>query len=227
MPEFVRARSEEQKAHRLEEIKTATERLFTNRPYHKITLAVVAEELGWSRASLYNYASTKEEIFLSIIADKRDAYINALLTALPEGCEFEAETIAEVWAGIANAHRDFFRYGDILYTVVETNVSMEKLVEFKRGYYEGVDRMKAQLPCVLGVRQDRIEAFVNSVYHQGVGLRCSCLENPLVKKAVAQLGIEPYRVDFRTEMRDFIAMSLTWHRRSDKAGESNPSLKTI
>lgn len=214
MSEFIRARSEEQKAQRFGEIKAAAERLFAERPYHEITLGVIAEELGWSRASLYNYASTKEEVFLSVIADKRDAYNDALLAALPEGCGFGIDTIAEVWAGIANAHRDFFRYGDMLYTVVETNVGVERLVEFKRGYYDGVARMKAQLPGVLGVAPERIEVFMNSVYHQGVGLCCSCMDNPLVKEAVARLGVEPYQVDFRAEMRDFIAMSLAWYGRN-------------
>ena len=211
MSDFIRARSDEQKAQRFGEIKAATERLFADRPYHEITLATIAEELDWSRASLYNYAATKEEVFLSIIADKRDAYTDALLAALPEGCGFGIDTIAEVWAGIANAHRDFFRYGDMLYTVVETNVGVEKLVEFKRGYYDGVARMKAQLPSVLGIDPERIEVFMNSVYHQGVGLCCSCMDNPLVKEAVARLGMKPYHVDFRAEMRDFVAMSLAWY----------------
>lgn len=211
MSEFIRARSEEQKTQRFREIKATAERLFAEHPYHEITLSTIAEELGWSRASLYNYAATKEEVFLSVIADKRDAYTDALLTALPEGCGFGIDTIAEVWAGIANAHRDFFRYGDMLYTVVETNVGVEKLVEFKRGYYDGVARMKAQLPSVLGIDPERIEVFMNSVYHQGVGLCCSCMDNPLVKEAVARLGMKPYHVDFRAEMRDFVAMSLAWY----------------
>lgn len=220
MSDFIRARSEEQKAQRFGEIKTTAEALFANRPYHEITLATISEALGWSRASLYNYAATKEEVFLAIIADKRDAYTNALLTALPEGCGFGIDTIAEIWAGIANVHRDFFRYGDMLYTVVETNVSVEKLVEFKRGYYDGVERMRRQLPSVLGIGPERIEAFMNSVYHQGVGLCCSCMDNPLVKTAVAQLGVEPYQVDFRAEIRDFILMSLKWYSRQAKTESS-------
>lgn len=212
MSDFIRARSEEQKAMRLEEIKAAAERLFADRPYHEITLTVIADELGWSRANLYKYVATKEEVFLSLMADKRDAYVDALLASLPEGCGFSVGTIAEVWAGIANAHRDFFRYGDLLYTVIETNVSVERLVEFKRGYYEGVERMRAQLPSVLGIAPERTETLVNSIYHQGVGLCCSCLGNPLVREAVERLGVVPQPVDFRAGMRDFIEMSLTWHR---------------
>lgn len=211
MSDFIRARSEEQKAMRLEEIKAATERLFKSRPYHEITLTVIADELGWSRANLYKYVSTKEEVFLSLMADKRDAYTEALLSSFPEGCGLSHATIAEVWAGIANAHRDFFRYGDLLYTVIETNVSVERLVEFKRGYYEGVERMKRQLPSVLGVAPEKIEQLTNSVYHQGIGLCCSCMENPLVREAVERLGVRPATVDFREAMKDFIEMSLAWN----------------
>lgn len=211
MSGFIRARSDEQKAQRLAEIKAAAERQFAARPYHEITLTTIADELGWSRANLYKYASTKEEVFLSLTADKRDAYYEALLAALPEGCGLDSGTIAEVWAGIANAHRDFFRYGDLLYTVIETNVGVDKLVEFKRGYYESLEHMRRQLPSVLEVPAERIEMLVNSVYHHGVGLCCSCLENPLVREAVAQLGITPSLVDFRAEMRDFVAMCLSWY----------------
>lgn len=212
MTDFIRARSDEQKAQRLNQIKSAAERQFAERPYHQITLTTIAEELGWSRANLYKYAATKEEIFLAIMADKRDAYTNALLAALPEGCDFAPEVSAEVWSGIVNAHYDYFRYSDLLFTVIETNVSVEKLVEFKRGYYDKLPSVCRQLSSALGVPEERVEELVNTVYYHGVGLAGSCLNNPLVQQAVAQLSITPARVDFRAAMRDFILMCLEWYR---------------
>ena len=138
MAEFIRARSAEQKGQRLEEIKGAVRRQFAARPYHEITLTTIADELGWSRANLYKYVSTKEEVFLLLTADEMDAYFNALLTALPEGCGLAPDTVAEVWAGIANAHQEYFRLGDLLTTIVETNVTVERLMAFKRAYYDHV-----------------------------------------------------------------------------------------
>lgn len=213
MADFIRARSDEQKAQRLDEIKAAAERQFAAHPYHQITLTTIAEELGWSRANLYKYAATKEEIFLAIMADKRDAYTDALLVALPEGCGFSPEVAAEVWAGIANAHREYFRYSDLLFTVIETNVSVERLTEFKRGYYGKLPEVCRQLSAVLGVPEEHVEKLVNTVYYHGVGLAGSCLNNPLVQQAVASLGIELKRVDFKEAMRDFILMCLKWYRR--------------
>ena len=47
MSEFIRARSDEQKAQRLAEVKAAARKQFAEKPYHEITLTTIAEELGW------------------------------------------------------------------------------------------------------------------------------------------------------------------------------------
>lgn len=212
MADFKRARSCKQKEQRMTEIKAAAETLFAEKPYQEITLTSVAEQLEWSRANLYKYVTTKEEIFLAIAADKRDAYTAALLAALPVGCGFSNDTVADVWAGLANAHRDFFHYSGMLITVIETNVSLEKLTEFKRGYYQGLEKTRAQLSQVLNVKPEFIEELTNTVYYHGVGLTGPCTNNPLIVKAVASLGIERQPVDFQTAMRDFITMALPWYQ---------------
>lgn len=119
MADFIRARSADQKIQRMEEIKAAARAQFEERPYHDITLTTIADSLGWSRASLYKYVTTKEEIFLELSADARDSYYDALLTAFPEGCGYSTEVAAEVWAGIINAHQDWLRFGDMLFTIIE------------------------------------------------------------------------------------------------------------
>lgn len=212
MADYIRARSDEQKAERLEEVKAALDHQFATRPFHEITLTTLADELGWSRTNLYKYVATKEEVFLAVFADKRDAYMDALEAALPAGCGFDNATIASVWAGIACAHRDFFRYGDLLYSVIETNVGYEKLKEFKRRYYENLKPFSAQMAGVLGIAPERVEHFTNTVYHHCVGLAGSCLNNPRVLRALEELGVESAPVDFQAETRDFVAMLLSWYQ---------------
>ena len=213
MAEFIRARSPEQKGQRLEEIKGAVRRQFAERPYHEITLTTIADELGWSRANLYKYVSTKEEVFLLLTADEMDAYFNALLTALPEGCGLVPDTVAEVWAGIANAHQEYFRLGDLLTTIVETNVTVERLMDFKRGYYAHVDEMREHLPQVIGIEPEHVEPLLLAVYYHATGLVSSCWSNPLIAEALRRLEIERPETDFRAEMRDFIAMCLERYTR--------------
>lgn len=208
MAEFIRARSAEQKGQRLEEIKGAVRRQFAARPYHEITLTTIADELCWSRANLYKYVSTKEEVFLLLTADEMDSYFNALLTALPEGCGLSPDTVAEVWAGIANAHQEYFRLGDLLTTIVETNVTVERLMAFKRAYYDHVAQMRERLPLILDIAPERVEPLLIAIYYHATGLVSGCWSNPLIAEALERLEIARPETDFRAEMRDFIGMCL-------------------
>ena len=213
MAEFIRARSPEQKGQRLEEIKGAVRRQFAERPYHEITLTTIADELGWSRANLYKYVSTKEEVFLLLTADEMDAYFNALLTALPEGCGLAPDTVAEVWAGIANAHQEYFRLGDLLTTIVEANVTIERLMAFKRAYYDHVAQMREHLPLILDIAPERVEPLLVAIYYHATGLVSGCWSNPLTAEALERLEIARPETDFRAEMRDFIGMCLDHYAR--------------
>ena len=96
MADYIRARSDEHKEERLSQIKEATAELFSAFPYSEITLTTIAEKLGWSRANLYKYVTTKEEIFLEICAEKMSAYYGALLSAFPEGNNFTTEVIKDM-----------------------------------------------------------------------------------------------------------------------------------
>ena len=103
MADYIRARSDEHKEERLSQIKEATAELFASCPYSEITLTTIAEKLDWSRANLYKYVTTKEEIFLEISAEKMAAYYGSLLSAFPEGNNFTPDVITEVWADSSNA----------------------------------------------------------------------------------------------------------------------------
>ena len=188
-------------------------RQFATRPYHEITLTTIAEELGWSRANLYKYVTTKEEIFLLLTGNECDTYFDALLAALPEGRERALADVADTWADVASAHQEYFRLGDLLTTIVETNVTVERLMAFKRGYYERVAELRAHLPQVIGIAPERVEPLLLAVYYHATGLVSSCWSNPLIAEALERLEIERPELDFRAEMRDFIGMCLEHYAR--------------
>ena len=91
MSDFIRARSPEQKEQRIAEIKEAADSLFRTRPYNEITLSTIAEQLSWTRANLYRYVSTKEEIYLQIAEDCMRSYYDALDNAVPAGCGYTSD----------------------------------------------------------------------------------------------------------------------------------------
>lgn len=208
MAEFIRARNNEQKELRMAEIKAAADSLFFHKPYHEITLTTIAKQLSWSRANLYKYVTTKEEIFLELCEEKRTAYFQALKSAFPIGCGYSLDVWAEVWAGILNAHRSYLHYSSILLVIIETNVSVERLAMFKKNYYSSVDEVLDMLSQNLKLTKDDAEELLLSVYYHAIGIGSSCLENPLIVQAleIANLKKEPY--DFQKEMKKFISILL-------------------
>lgn len=213
MTEFVRARSRKQKHLRMEEIKAATDTLFSTLPYHEITLTMIANQLSWTRANLYKYVTTKEDIFLELCADKMNSYFDALFAAFPAGCGYSPQVLAEVWAGILNAHKDYLHYGDILSAIVETNVNVDRLVEFKKNYYEKSGKLSRLLHQNLEVSEkDAYELFL-SVHYHAVGIHSICLKNPLVEQALKQAQLPAPEIDFRENLKKFISIQLEYYCR--------------
>lgn len=208
MSEFKRARSDEQKEQRMQEIKDVVDELFATTPYHNITLTTIADKLNITRANLYQYVSTKEEIFLALSEDKRDVYYDALLAAIPVGCGYCVDVIAEVWAGILNAHRDHLHYCDILSTIVETNVSIERLAAFKKRYYERAYEVSERIGSLLGLSKEDSYLLLLNVHYHAVGVNSICRWNPLVAEALARENLTAPKVDFRENMKEYILMNL-------------------
>ena len=207
----VRARSEKQKEQCLVEIKEAADALFSAIDYQEITLTTIANKLGWSRCKLYNYVTTKEDIFLEIIADKRDAYMTNLLSAYPLGCTYSHEVLAEVWANILNCHRDYLKYCAILSTIIETNVSIERLAAFKKSYYTLADQLNSVLAENLHISNEKAEQLFLAIYHYAVGTNSGCQNHPLIKEAMSLIGKERTDIPFCETMKDFILMCLNWY----------------
>ncbi len=58
-------------------LKTATD-LFSEKGYHELTMEEIAEEIGVSKGTIYNYFSSKENLYLEILKESFEA-IEALL----------------------------------------------------------------------------------------------------------------------------------------------------
>ena len=195
------------------QIKEATAELFENAPYAEITLTTIAEKLGWSRANLYKYVTTKEEIILEIAADKMEAYYGSLISALPEGCNFSIEVIAEVWAGILNANQDYMRYVSYLNPVIETNVTVERLAVFKKKYYDLANAVSNRLATMLKIPQEAAYKIQLDVLFYASSNAVCCYKNPLVQEALKKINITPPPMDFYKDMKDFLKMRLEWGSR--------------
>ena len=220
MTDFVRARSEEQKQARMAEIKAAADELFCSVPYQEITLSTIAGKLSWTRANLYKYVTTKEEIYLEICSDKMQSYFDDLFAAFPDEKPFTPDQWAAAWADVLNAHRDYLRYSDILCTIIEVHVTACRLASFKTSYHAHRDAFVRLMEVRLGLSShDASEVFLSVLYH-AAGLCGSCHSNPVMLEAMKIAGIPYKKRDFRLNMYEFIRMNL-WYYLSGPAGENS------
>lgn len=214
MTDYIRARSDDQKEERLNQIKNATADLFESCPFNEITLSTISEKLGWSRANLYKYVTTKEEIILEIAADKMTAYYNSLMAAFPKGNNFSTEVVAEVWAGIVNAHQDYMRYVSYLNPVIETNVTVERLAVFKKKFYDLSFGFRDILALMLNISKEKANKLQVDLLMYASAKASTCYNNPLVQQALKKINIKPEKMDFYKDVKDFILMGIDWTKKN-------------
>ncbi len=203
-----RARSPEKKQERFNQIMEVTNDLFLKHSYHDITLTTIAKALNWSRGNLYKYVNTKEEIFLEIYLSKQKEFIDALKET------FELKKIDQVYfanklSQCFDQHRLYLRYHNILSSIIETNVSVEKLADFKIKSYKQreyfFELLQVQCPH-LSLKQVKM-LFLTLMYH-ACGLDSHTHGTKLLKDAMNLANLEICYDDYCQLMSNFIIMCL-------------------
>ena len=203
-----RARSPEKKQERFNQIMEVTNDLFLKQSYHDITLTTIAKTLNWSRGNLYKYVNTKEEIFLEIYLSKQEEFIDSLKES------FELKKIDQVYfanklSQCFDQHRLYLRYHNILASIIETNVSVEKLADFKIKSYKQreyfFELLQIQCPQ-LSPKQVKM-LFLTLMYH-ACGLDSHTHGTKLLEDAMALANLEIYYDDYCQLMSNFIIMCL-------------------
>ena len=97
-------------------------------------------------------------------------------------------------------------------TIIETNVTLDRLKVFKKGYFDYLDQLYSQMGAMLGVPKDRFNYLISTIHFHGAGMVGGCAANPMVAQALNELGIDNPKLDFRSSMEEFICMCLHhWH----------------
>ena len=207
MSEYIRARSPEQKQERMQAIMTAADTLFAKQPYHQITMGAIAEELGWSRSNLYKYAATQEEIFLALHSAKNRAWIEDLASALSDA-PLPMREFARIWAETTVRHASFLRYQEILISIIESNVTLERLTEFKRDFAAMTPAVNEILSRQCGIDHTAAQGLYLRLLYQAPGLwnHFHCAE--LTREAIAAAGLPQAEGNFVDSYADFVLLCL-------------------
>ncbi len=196
----------------MNEIMEATDKLFTEKTYHEITLTTIAEALGWSRGNLYKYVTTKEEIFLELYLKKQTAYLNDTRFALSNKEDLTDEILADIWSKVLDNNHSFLSYYSILATIIETNVTVERLAEFKKRVVTDAVDVIALLEKHGKLTPEKANKLFATMIFHATGLNNSCNLNPIIKEAMKIAEIPEMNIDFANDFKEFMIMCLKGYK---------------
>ena len=119
---------------RKEEIISACKTLYRDMSFKEITILKIAEYTTFSRASIYNYFETKEEIFLAILQREYELWV-ADLQLLTESSEsMTKDDVAKALASSLEKRKLLLKLMSMNHYDMEENSREERLCEFKVAY---------------------------------------------------------------------------------------------
>ncbi|GAA5532929.1 TetR/AcrR family transcriptional regulator [Deinococcus aluminii] len=145
-PRPARARSPEEKGQRRDDILRAAERLWTSTPYAELSMNQVAREAQLAKGTLYLYFDTKEELFLALLTEHLQHWLEQVTALLDERQPRTPEGAAEVLIQSARDQEPLRRLLILLGTVLERNVRPELALNFKREFRRMVQGVLERLP---------------------------------------------------------------------------------
>lgn len=207
-----RATSTDEKYLKRSQILSAARELFLLDDRQLPAVANIAKQAGLAKGTVYLYFSTKEEIFLALLAEEFAGLLGAIqhyLQALPSGQkrpnkaskEKFADGLIDVIADYLVTHPEFLRLDAMSYSVLEQNLSDDFLYAFKYELTQTLVTTGKRLDEILGAEAGRGTSLLLRTYALMRGLWQSLDYPEHLQKLLAHKMFAPIRPDFQAEIR--------------------------
>ena len=205
-----RARSDLQKSQRSESILDAASRLLYRQPINEISLNAIAREANISKASVYRYFESREDLFLQLTLEASGKWREVLLKRLRRlERTNDANQIADVLVSTTLENEIFARLISVLTTVFERNVSTDVLAKFKQSFFKDLQFVIDAVGCVLtDLNENQVQHLMGITYFQIVGLWPASHPVPEVEAALNLPELSHFRVDFEQSLRRTIIVTI-------------------
>lgn len=198
-----RARSKEQKGQRLLEVLSVARDLLGRRPFYAITMAEISRDLSFTRANLYKYFASREEIFLTLLAHEiRDFGERLQEKWKVEGCKVRSvENFLGLWVPALAGEELLLTLTSMAGTILEKNCSDRVLLESKRAMAEAMERffvpiLRSYFPA-LGVEE--LSRMLNYLVVTANGLFPFCGLSLSQKELLFSNGLDQMVHEFEEE----------------------------
>ena len=206
-----RARKPEQKEKRRADLLNAAAELFQERGFEGVPLVRIAEQAGVSKAAVYSYFDSKEEIFLELMIEDFRAWATRIERALaPLAGSNDAQSVAAAIVSSAVESPRMIALASILSSVLEQKVGEEQLVEFKTEIVDLIRRNSNALhAAVPALSVEQLGTYLHWVMAMSNGLWPETNPSPVLKAVLSRPEFVHMRSDHAAELERAAAVMLT------------------
>ncbi len=207
---MLRARAEADKAIKRKSILDSAMVLFHGNSGLMPTVVQIAQHAGMGKGTVYLYFSTREEIFLSLLSEGLEAWINHIDSNVNKGKPVAVETIVESTCSYIELHPELLSLASMMNSILEKNIESEKVVLFKQNLLKHLQEVAANITRHFPkLTDDEATLMILKGYALILGLwQLSSLPGA-VQKMLQEREMGILNVDFSKEIRD--SLIALWH----------------
>jgi|GEM_PF-1066326 len=205
-----RAANKTEKLARRSDLLQCTKKLFEKFDYARINITDICQLAKLAKGSFYLYFKTKEEAFLSLTQELMEDWNQRVITALdalPQ--ESSASRAAKTYTSTFKDSHQLLRLFSMLHPVLERNVAIERIVEFKK-VMKIVQELQSKSWARLypALTDNDLQLLFGFLSSSILGVWALTNPPPSAREALQQLGQEesilPFEVAFESVMNTFL-----------------------
>lgn len=209
-PTYLRARSAEQKEERRRNLLNTAKTMLDQSPnLRDLGINELARQAQMTKSNVYRYFESSEAVLMDVLVEEFMQWHGDLAAALGAQAGATVNDIARAFSATAAARPLLCRLASILPSILEHNVSLERMVEFKRKLL-GVQQQAAQgfHTCVPTIAVPVFEQFIHQALPLIIGLWP--LSNPaeVAQEVLEHPDLAGLRYDFQRDLETGLLMLL-------------------
>ncbi|NVB42607.1 TetR family transcriptional regulator [Pseudenhygromyxa sp. WMMC2535] len=205
-----RARRAEDKQRRRDQLLDAAAERFAEQPFTALKISDIAKAAGVAKGTVFIYFPTKEALFLELLERQLLDWLELFDEALEGGRgPWSSARVARLVADTLDPRTTLTRLLSLLSGVLEQNVEVEQIAEFKRRLLARVAvtgaLLERRLPFLVPGQGARLMLQINALV---VGVHHTAKPGARAREALSLPDLESLRVDFSTELRTMLGALL-------------------
>lgn len=185
-------------------------KLFETRGIEEVSLNAIAREANISKANVYRYFESREELFLHLTLDGLAEWSEDFVKRVtPLAGTADEVAFAEIYADVHLSHPRYGRLSAIVSTVLERNVSADAVYRYKMAYHDQLQPIVAVTSAVFpDFGPDEILQILQVGYFVAVGMWPTAHPPAAVQEALERPELQGFCVDFRRDFARLVTMTI-------------------